>query len=321
MTTNTDNQGQYAQPLQTILGAGGPVGVELAKALAQYTDNIRLVSRNPKAVNPTDQLWPTDLSQPGQIREAVRGSAIVFVTIGFAYTAKNWANVWPPFMEATIDACLAEGAKLVFIDNVYMYEPSAVPHMTESSPIGPKSKKGKVRAELVQMIQTAMKSKGLQAIIARSADFYGPVPQTSVFVESITKNMKAGKKAQWFASADKRHNFTNTVDAGRATALLGNTPDVYGRTWHLPTDPNQITANEWVNLVAKLHGGNTGVQVLPTWMMPILGLFIPILSEFYEMVYQYDQDYFFDSSAFAKRFPDFKITSKEESIKQSWDIA
>ncbi|MCB0684622.1 MAG: hypothetical protein KDC32_27455, partial [Saprospiraceae bacterium] len=31
--------------MQTILGAGGAIGIELAKALPQYTDRIRLVSR------------------------------------------------------------------------------------------------------------------------------------------------------------------------------------------------------------------------------------------------------------------------------------
>lgn len=36
---------------QTILGAGGAIGVELAKALSVFTSDIRLVGRNPKKVN------------------------------------------------------------------------------------------------------------------------------------------------------------------------------------------------------------------------------------------------------------------------------
>jgi len=42
--------------MQTILGAGGAIGTELAKALTKYTNKIRLVSRNPKKVNPGDEL-------------------------------------------------------------------------------------------------------------------------------------------------------------------------------------------------------------------------------------------------------------------------
>lgn len=35
--------------MQTILGAGGSIGTELAKELINYTKDIRLVSRNPKS--------------------------------------------------------------------------------------------------------------------------------------------------------------------------------------------------------------------------------------------------------------------------------
>ena len=37
--------------MQTILGSTGIIGKELAKALPQYTNKVRLVSRNPKKAN------------------------------------------------------------------------------------------------------------------------------------------------------------------------------------------------------------------------------------------------------------------------------
>ena len=42
--------------MQTILGSGGVIGTELAGALMQHTDRIRLVSRNPKRVHPGNEL-------------------------------------------------------------------------------------------------------------------------------------------------------------------------------------------------------------------------------------------------------------------------
>lgn len=47
--------------LQTVLGAGGAIGVELAKASRDYDTNIRLVNRNPEKVNPSDELFKADL--------------------------------------------------------------------------------------------------------------------------------------------------------------------------------------------------------------------------------------------------------------------
>ena len=55
--------------MQTILGSGGSIGVPLAKELSNFTDRIRLVSRNPKKVNDTDELFPADLSDLNQIND------------------------------------------------------------------------------------------------------------------------------------------------------------------------------------------------------------------------------------------------------------
>jgi hypothetical protein len=44
------------------------------------------------------------------------------------------------------------------------------------------------------------------------------------------------------------------------------------------------------------------ISVLPTWLVKIIGWFVPFMSEMPEMMYQYDQPYFFDSSKFTKRF-------------------
>lgn len=49
-------------------------------------------------------------------------------------------------------------------------------------------------------------------------------------------------------------------------------------------------------------------------MIKILVLFIPVMKEFPEMIYQYDQDYFFDSTKFENRFGVI-ATSPEEGIR------
>jgi putative NADH-flavin reductase len=78
--------------VQTILGSGGGIGVPLARELRNYTDQIRLVSRNPKKINDTDELFPSDLNDPNQVDKAIAGSNVVYVTIGFAYNWKNRTN-------------------------------------------------------------------------------------------------------------------------------------------------------------------------------------------------------------------------------------
>ena len=139
--------------MQTILGSTGIIGKEMAKELHRsYTKDIRLVSRNPKPVNDTDQLVKADLLNRDQVFEAVKGSEIVYLTAGIQYSAKIWAEQWPVIMRNVVDACLAEKAKLVFFDNVYSYG-KADGWMTEETPYNPCSKKGKIRLGVISMMR------------------------------------------------------------------------------------------------------------------------------------------------------------------------
>jgi nucleoside-diphosphate-sugar epimerase len=264
-------------------------------------------------VNGDDELVAADVTDRDALRAAVKGSDIVYCTIGFAYSTKVWRATWPEFMRNLTEACLEFGARLVFFDNVYMYAPEAIPHMTEQSPIGPVSNKGKVRKEVTDIIEAAGKA-GMPWIIARSADFYGPGNRQSVLVETVWKNMQAGKTAQWLGSADKLHNFTNTPDAAKATALLGNSADTWNRVWHLPTSKERMTGRDWVKLFADISGRKNKVMVAPVWLVSMMGLFVPIMKEIKEMLYQNTQDYLFISDAFMERFPDFRITTPQEVV-------
>jgi nucleoside-diphosphate-sugar epimerase len=302
--------------MQTILGSGGAIGVELAKALKNYTKNIRLVSRNPQKVNPGDQIMSADLLKFDDVKKAVKGSSVVYVTIGFAYNSRVWEKCWPILTKNVVEACIAENCKLVFFDNIYMYDPNFLNGMTEETPINPSSKKGSVRAKVAKMIMDEVSAGKLTALIARSADFYGPnIQNASVLTETVFKPLSRGKKANWMSSLRCKHSFTYVPDAGIATALLGNTDDAYNQVWHLPTASNPPNGKEWIEAIAKEMKVKPKTQVVPKFMVRIIGLFVPIMKEMVEMMYQYDRDYDFNSDKFEKRF-DFKPTPYAVGLKE-----
>jgi nucleoside-diphosphate-sugar epimerase len=301
---------------QTILGAGGAIGIELAKALTAYTSDIRLVSRNPKKINLNDELLPADLTKREDVFKAIAGSEIVYVTVGFPYNIKVWQKLWTSFISNVVDACIQHNARMVFFDNVYAIGGDNVKHITEESPISPCSKKGEVRAEVDKLILDAIQNRKLNAIIARSADFFSEIKTTSMSMNLIYDNLIKGKKAQWLCDAKKVHNMSYTPDLAKGTAILGNTPDAYNQIWNLPTDSEKITGEGWINLFAKEMNASNKYQVLPNWLLKILGLFIPIMKELPEMNYQYDRDYFFDSSKFNKRF-NYTPTKNAIAVKQT----
>lgn len=302
--------------MQTILGANGTIGSLLAKELRTYTNKIRLVSRNPRKVNDSDELFSADLTLPGMIDKAVEGSEVIYLVVGLDYNIKVWEEKWPFLMRSAIDACIKYNTRLVFFDNVYLYDKMSVSDMTEDSPVNPSSRKGMVRKKIAQMLMNEVKCGKLMALIARSADFYGPGNDKSFLNEMVYNNLRKGKNAYWLVDSGKKHSFTFTPDAAKATALLGNTDDAFNQVWHLPTDKNTLTGKEFVQLFAKEMNTKARVSDMPVWMIKIIGLFIPVMKEMPEMMYQYERDYVFNSSKFEKRF-DLKPTPYSEGVKRT----
>jgi nucleoside-diphosphate-sugar epimerase len=287
--------------MQTILGAGGIIAAELAKHLPRYTEQIRLVSRNPRKVNPGDEIMQADLLNGDQVMKAVQGSEVVYLTAGLPYNIKIWQSQWPVIMGNVIAACSRHGAKLVFFDNVYAYG-RVSGWMTEDTPLHPSSRKGEVRKKIDDMIMNAVRGGRLKAIIAKAADFYGPHTPLSFVNVMVFENFRKGKKAQWLVNDKVKHSLTYTPDAGKATAILGNTENAYNQVWHLPTDRDVLTGREFIEKTAREFGVKPGYLVLPRWMVQLAGLFNGIIRESVEMLYQNDSDYLFDSRKFEKAF-------------------
>lgn len=281
--------------MQTILGANGVIGNELSRLLPQHTDKVRQVSRNPKKVNATDETLAADLLDPKSVSDAVNGSEVAYLVAGLKYDANVWADQWPRVMRNTIDACKRHGTRLVFFDNVYAYG-KVDDAMTEDTPYNPCSRKGEVRAQIATTLMDEVKRGELQAMIVRAADFYGPGAALSLTHATVFERLRAGKTPQWVGNSKAVHTFTFTPDAGRSVALLGNTPSAYGQVWHALTSKEAITGEQFVRLACELAGKPFKLQVAPGWMLALMGLFVPVLRENKEMMYQFEHDYRFDSS-------------------------
>lgn len=300
--------------MQTILGSGGVIGTELAKVLPEYSDKVRLVARNPKAVLGSEELVAADLMDAEACSKAVAGSEVAYLCVGLEYNIKTWQRMWPLIMQNVVDACASHQCKLVFFDNIYMYHPSEMGNISEHSKKDPQSEKGKVRLQILNILWKAHQEGRIQATVARAADFYGPdAGGVSVLNAGVLQALEAGKAANWFGSSDKKHSFTYTIDAAKATAILGNSEQAWGEEWHLPTAANPLTGKEYVEQIAALLGKKPKIQVAGKFILKILGLFNPVLKEFPEMLYQYDRDYIFNSDKFERTF-NFEPTPYREGL-------
>ncbi len=280
--------------MQTILGANGVIGHELSRSLSASTGRIRQVSRHPRRVNAGDETVAADLLDPDATARAIAGSDVAYLVAGLKYDAAVWQAQWPRVMRNVIDGCKRHDCRLVFFDNVYAYGKVDGP-MTEQSPFNPCSRKGEVRARIATMLLDEMRSGNLRAMIVRAADFYGPGAVQSFPHVTVFERLRAGKTPQWVGNAKALHTFTYTPDAGRAVAVLGRSAQAYGQTWHVPTTKEPLTGEGFVRLACELAGRPDRIQVAPRWVLRLMGLFVPVLRENAEMMYQFEHDYRFDS--------------------------
>ncbi|WP_394750220.1 NAD-dependent epimerase/dehydratase family protein [Spongiimicrobium salis] len=301
--------------MQTILGANGIIGEELAKALRKkYTSNISLVGRNPKKVHPEDELVIADLLDPEHLKIALKQTEIAYLTVGLPYSSEIWLRDWPKILQNVVEACKAQQCKLVYFDNTYAY-PQDSHIQIEETVLAPKGKKGKAKKIAVQFVLEAINNQEIEAVICRAPEFYGPGKTKSITNTLIFDPIKKGKKPKVFLRDDVLRTLIYTPDASAAMALLGNTPEVYGETWHLPCDDQRLTYKQFIAEISRQLKREIPYTILNTLTLKIASFFNANARETQELLPRYRQDNIFDSSKFKKRFPNFEVTPYAKGIQ------
>lgn len=285
----------------TILGAGGAIGSELVKQLARGNARVRLVGRDPKPFGAATETLAADISGLDQTVRAVAGSEVVYLLVGLKYDSAVWRELWPRIMRNAIEACKRAGAKLVFFDNVYMYG-KVDGWMTEETPFNPCSRKGEIRARIATELLNEIHAGNLTALIARSADFYGPAARAGVPNLLVFDKFAARSKAAWLVNDSVRHSLTFTPDAAKSLVLLAETETAWNQTWHVPTAPDPPTGKEFIKMAAEALGVPARYRVFNRPLLKIAGWFDKTIAESYEMLYQSDSEYLFDSTKFTRAF-------------------
>ncbi len=287
--------------ISTILGAGGSIGNALTHELLAAGKHVRLMSRS-GASWPGAESVRGDVTSLRDVADALKRSRVAFLCVGLRYDTRIWSDLWPRIMANVIEACLVNDTRLVFFDNVYMYG-LVEGAMTENTPYRPCSRKGEIRAAIATQMENAMSRGHLHGIIARSADLYGPyATMSSVPYVLVFDRLRNGKRAQWLCNERVPHSFSYTRDCAKALVLLSAREDALNQVWHLPTAHPAIDGMAFIDLAANASGVAPRYTVLRKWMIRLSGLTDPTVREVYEMLYQQEHPYHFDSTKFERAF-------------------
>jgi nucleoside-diphosphate-sugar epimerase len=280
-------------PLHVILGTG-PVGCWTARSLVDRGLSVLAVNRSgrrPGLLPSEVDVTAADATDAGQLAAAVARADAVYQAMNPPYD--KWHEVFPSLQASALAAAARAGARYVSVENLYMYDSTAV--MTEDSPQRPVSKKGELRRRMADEVAAAHARGDVEVVQLRSSDYYGPGVTGSALGDRVFPPLIAGKKAQVGGSATQPHSFAYIEDVGRAAAELGVRDEAVGRVWFAPHAP-AVTQGEMVAVICRELGMPPAVSVISPMMMRLAGLFVPGARETVEMLYEFTRPFVVDSS-------------------------
>ncbi len=273
----------------------GAVGMAIVEALARRGESVRVVNRSglrePLA---GAQSLAGDVTDPAFAASATRGARVVYEALNPPY--HRWAQEFPGLQAAAIAASQNAGARLVVMDNVYMYgRPHGRP-LTEDRAYDAHTRKGRVRAAMARDLMAAHDAGRVQVTVGRASDFFGPrAGAQSLIGDWVIPPALAGKPASIMGDPDMPHTYTFIPDIGENLVALGDHDDALGRVWHRPS-PETRTTRDVVALVFQAAGTTPRLKVTPAWQMRALGLVNRTVREINEMRYEFDEPFVVDAS-------------------------
>ena len=285
----------------TIFGFG-PTGKATAERLAAQGREIVVAQRSKPTALPRGAAFAAcDALDRDSVLAAARGSGQIVVAIGFPYEGKLWREAWPKAIGNFVHACETTGARMVFVDNLYMYGPQTAP-LLETMPLTSYGAKPAARSDATRIWMEASAKGRVQVAALRAPDFYGPDVPWAYLGDMTIGALARGKAASFVGSPDMPHDYAYVPDIARAvTTLLGAPDSAFGQAWHMPCAPTRTT-REILQIAAEALGVPLRIRSLPAPLLAPMGLFSPLLREAREMRFQWDRPYRVDAGKFARTF-------------------
>jgi len=286
-------------PLHVIVGAG-QIGPLVAERLLARGLRVRLVRRGAfRGVPGGAEVVTADTTDPAQAKEALRGASVVYHTANPAY--HRWPAELVPLARGIVAGTAASGARLVALDNLYSYAVPADGRLRETTPVGPVSKKGALRAQAAELMLDAHRRGDVPVALVRASDFVGPHVTRSILGERFWQKLFAGKPVEVMGDADQPHTYSYAPDVAEALVTLALAEGVGGAVWHAPALPAESTRT-WMQRFAELAGRPLRTQTLAPFLLHAASLFLPEAGELPEMMYQWRTPYVLDDTKYRARF-------------------
>ncbi len=297
----------------TIFGAG-QVGLLLATQLTAMGHQVRLVRRSSAGEAMPGVTWMQgDATDPHFAARACEGSVSVYNCTNPPDYGR-WDGVLQPLYRGVWDAAAAAGARLVQLENLYLYgRPTSSP-FDEQTAKNPCAAHGVLRKQLNDELWARHAAGTLEVAVGHASDFFGPGAHLSAVIRpDVLDGLRRGARVYMLGNIDTPHGYTYTPDVARGLATLGTRDGATGRAWHLPTTATSTT-RALLSQFAEHLGTSLKITTVPGWALRALGVVSPMIAAIASMRYQWDVPYVLDDAAFRTAFG-IEPTPLDEAIE------
>jgi nucleoside-diphosphate-sugar epimerase len=267
-----------------VTGGSGFLGSALVRRLRERGERPRVLLRRPaapgSAVEGLDAVYGS-LGEPDAVERAVAGVEVVY-HVGAAM--KGGVNdfeagtVWGT--KNIVDSCLKYGVqRLVYVSSIGLLDhaghPDGVP-VTEGSPVEPHTELrgiySKVKLEAERIVLNAIRDHGLQAVIIRPGQIFGPG------AEQVTPNGVIRLAGQWIVAGSGKRPLPLIYVEDVVDGLIAaeTAPEAPGKIIHL-IDPSPITQNQYLEWCQPALG-KTPVRRTPVALLMFAGWMCEVLA-------------------------------------------
>ena len=288
--------------LHVVFGTG-PIGLALIEELHAREKRVRGVNRAGTADVPEGvEIVRGDATNEEFAIRACANASTVYFCLNPPYT--KWPDLFPPLQAGAMAGAASAGAKLVAMENLYVYGPTDGRPLTEDLAHAATTRKGRVRSQMTKDLMAAHAAGKVRVAIGRASDYFGPRGLTSAMGERVFYPALAGKKAQVMGDPDLPHTYSYVPDIARGLVLLGDHEEADGKAWHLPNAPT-LTTREFIELVYEALGTEASISAMPRALVNVIGLFNGTVRELKEMLYEFEEPFVVDHSQFEEAFGDY----------------
>jgi nucleoside-diphosphate-sugar epimerase len=290
-----------------VLGAG-PVARAVVASLVSRGIDASVVSRSGTEVAGAKAVR-CDALDTAALTRVVSGADAVYQSSQPEY--HRWVKEFPPLQQSIVSAVRGSSTVLVAVENLYGYGPVGGA-LTEDLPLSARTRKGKVRAAMWRELEAQHSAGNIRATAGRASDFFGPYAAGSWVGDRFFQPLLKGGKAEMMGKLGALHSYTYVADFGEALVRLALDERSLGRAWHVPNAP-AVTNGEFLARAAAAAGTEPRSVIRGRMQLAMAGLFIPPARETIEMLYELEEDFVVDHSAYARVFGDH-ATPLEQSI-------